>query len=207
MAGQTLSITQMYALARQAGLSSANAVIAAAVGMAESSGRTAVTSPNPDGGINVGIWQLDTRGVGAGYSVAELSDPGTNAKVMAKGSRDGTDWGPWATYAGGQYASFLGQARAAASDESKGGSNWLEDAVKGIGGGLENVAKGILNPIGAISQLLQLPQQVTDFLTALEAPVKALMWIINPANWVRIIAGFAGVILAGFGLYALAKAA
>jgi Lysozyme like domain len=207
MAGQTLSITQMYALARSAGLAAPNAAVAAAIGMAESTGRTAVTSANPDGGVNVGIWQLDTRGVGSGYTVAELSDPSTNAKVMAKGSDNGTDWSDWATYVGGQYTSYLGQAQAAESAESSGGSDWVTSALKDV----EGIAGDLLNPLGlvtgAVSQLIQLPSQVTDFLTALEAPVKALMWLVNPANWVRIIAGFLGVLLAGFGLYALAKAA
>lgn len=204
MAGKTLTITQIYALARNAGLSVSAAVTAAAVAMAESGGRTAVTSSNPDGGINVGLWQLDTRGVGAGYTVTELSDPSTNATVMAKGSAKGTDWADWATYAGGQYKSFLGQAQAVADDESKGGSNWLDDTLKGIQGAVEGAVNDALNPL---SQLLQLPSQVTGFLTSLEAPVKALMWLINPANWVRILAGMAGVAFAAFGLYALAKAA
>ena len=61
---QTLTVVQLYALARKAGLSPANAVTAAAVAMAESSGRSWVTSANPDGGTNVGPWQLDTPGGG-----------------------------------------------------------------------------------------------------------------------------------------------
>ena len=207
MAGQTLSVAQMYALARSAGLAVPNAVTAAAIGMAESSGRTAATSSNPDGGTNVGVWQLDTKGVGAGYTVAELSDPSTNAKVMAKGSDNGTDWSDWATYVGGQYQSFVSQAEAASQSESSGGSSWIDDTLKTV----EGIGKDLLNPLGlvsgAVSQLIQLPSQVTDFLTALEAPVKALMWFIDPANWVRLFAGFFGVLLAGFGLYALAKAA
>jgi hypothetical protein len=207
MAGQTLSIAQMYALARKAGLDSARAVVAAAVGMAESGGRSAVTSSNPDGGTNVGVWQLDTKGVGAGHTVAELSDPTVNAAVMAKGTSGGQDWSAWQTYTQGTYAQYLGQARTAAGSESSGGSGWLGDVLHGV----ENIGKDILDPFGliggAVSQLIGLPSQITDFLSALEAPVKALMWLINPTNWVRIIAGFFGVLLAGFGLYALAKAA
>jgi hypothetical protein len=210
MAGQTLSIAQMYALARKAGLDPARATVAAAVGMAESGGRTAVTSANPDGGVNVGVWQLDTKGKGAGHSVAELSDPTTNATVMAKGTSGGTDWSAWQTYTQGTYHQYLGQAQTAASSESSGGSGWLGDVLHGV----ENIGKDILDPFnliggigGALSSLIGLPSQVTDFLSALEAPIKALMWLVNPSNWVRIIAGFFGVLLAGFGLYALAKAA
>jgi hypothetical protein len=207
MAGQTLSIAQIYALARKAGLEPARAVVAAAVGMAESSGRTAVTSANPDGGTNVGVWQLDTKGVGAGHTVAELSDPTVNAAVMAKATSGGQDWSAWQTYTQGTYTTYLGQAQTAAASESSGGSGWLGDVLHGV----ENIGEDILDPFnligGAVSQLIGLPSQITDFLSALEAPVKALMWLINPTNWVRIIAGFFGVLLAGFGLYALAKAA
>lgn len=69
---------------------------AANVAMAESGGRPAVTSSNPDGGTNVGLWQLDTRGVGAGYTVAQLSDPATNARITIMNTANGTTWHQWA---------------------------------------------------------------------------------------------------------------
>jgi hypothetical protein len=89
------------------GGSPATANVAAAVAQAESSGRTEITSPNPDGGINVGLWQLDTRGVGAGYAVAQLQDPTTNARVTVFGSANGTNWSAWETYVNGNYKKFL----------------------------------------------------------------------------------------------------
>lgn len=64
----------------------------------ESSGNPRATSSNPDGGTNAGLWQLDTPGgKGAGYTVAQLQDPNTNARVAIMGSRNGTDWSAWAT--------------------------------------------------------------------------------------------------------------
>jgi hypothetical protein len=63
----------------------------------ESTGRSWVTSSNPDGGTNVGLWQLDTKGKGAGYSVAQLQNPDTNARVAIFGSNNGSDWSAWAT--------------------------------------------------------------------------------------------------------------
>lgn len=206
-ASRTLSITQMYALARKAGLSTANAVVAAAIGMAESSGRTAVTSPNPDGGTNVGIWQLDTKGKGAGYTVAQLQDPATNAKAMAKGSANGTNWSAWATYGSGAYRSFISQAQSAAKAESSGGTNWLNTILGGLGGGLAGAIAGSQDQGSLAGQLLQLPSQITDFLTALEKPVQALMWFINPGNWARIVAGVFGFLLLGAGLVTLGLAA
>jgi hypothetical protein len=71
------------------------AAIAAAIGQAESSGNAAVTSANPNGGTNVGIWQLDTTGVGSGYSVAELQNANTNARVTIMATRNGVDWTDW----------------------------------------------------------------------------------------------------------------
>lgn len=63
----------------------------------ESSGNPKVTSNNPDGGINVGLWQLDTKGVGSGHSVAELQDPNTNARITIQATGNGQNWAEWAT--------------------------------------------------------------------------------------------------------------
>jgi hypothetical protein len=71
------------------------AAFAAAIAGAESSGSATVTSSNPDGGTNVGIFQLDTLGVGSGYTVAELQDPNLNAQVTIMATNGGTDWADW----------------------------------------------------------------------------------------------------------------
>lgn len=89
---------QLQALWIMAGGSQATKVNAACHAMQESSGNPLVTSPNPDGGTNVGLWQLDTPGgEGAGYTVAELQVPLTNAKVTVERTSDGTNWSAWAT--------------------------------------------------------------------------------------------------------------
>lgn len=201
---QTLTVTQMYALARNAGLGAPNAIVAAAIGMAESSGRTAVTSSNPDGGVNVGVWQLDTRGGGAGYTVTQLQNPAVNAKAMAKASSNGTNWNSWATYASGAFQQYMSQADAASGQEASGGSGWISTVLSGVEGAGKDVASAVTSTVG---QLLQLPSQVTDFLTALEEPVQKLMWIVNPSNWARLIAGIFGFFLLGAGLFTLMKAA
>jgi hypothetical protein len=69
---------------------------AANVAMAESTGRAGVTSQNPDGGTNVGLWQLDTKGVGAGYTVEQLQDPATNCRITIMATANGTKWTEWA---------------------------------------------------------------------------------------------------------------
>jgi Lysozyme like domain len=104
----TLTYAQIEGVWINNGGSKAKAPIAAAIAEAESSGNTDATSSNPDGGTNVGLWQLDTPGgKGAGFSVAQLKDPNTNAQVAIKGSSGGTDWSAWQTFATGAYKAFL----------------------------------------------------------------------------------------------------
>ena len=71
------------------------AVFASQVAQAESSGSATATSPNPDGGTNVGWFQLDTRGVGSGYSVAQLKNPILNTRITVKVTNGGIDWQEW----------------------------------------------------------------------------------------------------------------
>lgn len=87
----------LEALWQQAGGSAASAPNAACHAMQESSGQAAVTSANPDGGINVGLWQLDTKGEGAGYTVAQLQNPLTNARITVMKTGNGANWSAWAT--------------------------------------------------------------------------------------------------------------
>jgi len=71
------------------------AAIAAAVAEAESGGSATVTSANPDGGTNVGIFQLDTKGVGAGYTIAQLQNADLNTRITVMATRNGTNWSSW----------------------------------------------------------------------------------------------------------------
>jgi hypothetical protein len=138
----TYSYAQLEGLWIANGGNKAVAPIAAAIAEAESSGQSAVTSANPDGGVNVGLWQLDTKGKGAGHTVAQLQDPATNAALAVKGSSNGTDWSAWATYASGAYKRFMngsttpdtnvpggGQAGGASGDQAAG-----PDCAWSIGG-------------------------------------------------------------------------
>jgi hypothetical protein len=54
---------------------------------------------------------------------------------------------------------------------------------------------------------LALPDSATAGLENATRALQALMWIFNPENWVRITSGAFGVILAGFALLFLMKAA
>lgn len=71
---------------------------AACHGDQESGGNPRATSGNPDGGTNVGLWQLDTPGgKGAGYSVSQLMNPLLNARITVRATNGGRDWSAWAT--------------------------------------------------------------------------------------------------------------
>jgi hypothetical protein len=89
----TNSLGQLWT---SAGGSGQTAFEAANVAMAESDGNPNATSANPDGGTNVGLWQLDTKGVGAGYTTAQLQDPLTNARITVMHTANGTNWSQWA---------------------------------------------------------------------------------------------------------------
>jgi hypothetical protein len=93
--GQVLTTPQIEQLWTQCGGPADTAAFAAKVAGAESGGRTAVTSSNPDGGTNVGLYQLDTKGVGSGYTVAQLQDPTTNTRITIMATNGGTDWREW----------------------------------------------------------------------------------------------------------------
>jgi hypothetical protein len=175
---------------------------------AESSGQAAVTSPNPDGGTNVGIFQLDTRGVGAGHSIAELSDPLTNAQITVKATSDGKNWGSWAD----NWPSDIGRAQQAVAGFAHqaqghpGGAGGLADLIlKDLTGGLGALTQ---NPLSTnVGQLIQLPSQVTDFLSAAERFTHGALWIIDPTNWARLAAGAIAAVLLILGIGALTRAA
>lgn len=71
------------------------AAFAAAVAEAESGGNASVMSPNPDGGTNVGLFQLDTKGVGAGYPVQDLQDANLNCQITIMATNGGVNWQEW----------------------------------------------------------------------------------------------------------------
>lgn len=93
----TYTAAQCASIWQQGGGSAASSANAACHAMQESSGRSWITSPNPDGGTNVGLWQLDTNGAGAGYTIAELQNPLNNARIAVFASANGTNWSQWST--------------------------------------------------------------------------------------------------------------
>lgn len=202
-AGKAYTIPQLYALARKAGFSMQKAVECAAIAMAESSGIPDNTSPNPDGGTNAGLMQLDTpHGLGAGYTVEQLKDPATNMAVAFKTSNGGNDWSKWSSWPAAA-KKFIPDA-IAANDGEISDPNYVDNLLKDITGAASSAGSAIT---GAIGQVLSLPSQITDLLTAAEKPIQGLTWFLNPKNWARMIIGILGFLLMGAGLITLIKAA
>lgn len=111
----TLTPQQLYALARGAGLDPGQAIIAAAVALAESGGDPAAVG---DEGIqtgtwgpSVGLWQVRSLkadyGTGRARDAARLADPALNAASMAEISGQGASWRPWSAYTSGRYRQFI----------------------------------------------------------------------------------------------------
>jgi hypothetical protein len=124
----TLSAGQIYALARNAGLSPATATTATAVALAESGGRTDAMGDVglEDGtwGPSVGLWQIRSlkaqQGTGQVRDASRLTDPAFNAAAMASISGAGKNFKPWSTYTSGKWANFLqtsGNAAISAGDD------------------------------------------------------------------------------------------
>jgi LysM repeat protein len=90
----TLSCPGLEELWEEAGGSSAQAVTAASIAMAESSGQQYAT-----GGVGErGYWQINPD-----HGSLSTYDPLGNAQAAVTISGDGTNWTPWTTYTSGAY--------------------------------------------------------------------------------------------------------
>lgn len=119
----SLTASQVYKLARQAGLSPSQAVIATAISGAESGwspGATGdVSLENATWGPSEGLWQVRSlksqTGTGQDRDASRLYDPNFNAHAMVDISGHGSNWRPWSTFTSGAYLAYLSEARQAAS--------------------------------------------------------------------------------------------
>lgn len=188
-----------YWIAEGGSLSSAASALAHA--LAESSGSTTVTSSNPDGGTNVGLYQLDTKGVGAGYTIAQLQDPATNTKLTVQGSNNGANWASWPD----QWQNYISQAQQAVTAfTTAAGSNlqvYVDDVLKEIlplGTPADpNASTGGSGPLGDVSSAL------SSAGTLLGDAAKAMDWFFHffkPGQGWRLAFGGAAVLAAYGGI-------
>lgn len=122
-----------------------------------------------------------------GGKVIEAPHTGLNVRVRS--------WSPSETHIVG-YGRPKGMAGGTAAS---GGSSGLSGVLTGgaLGGVLGAAASGASSATSAVSQVA----------TTAEELLQGMLWLINPENWVRIIAGVVGFFLAAAGLWALAGAA
>jgi hypothetical protein len=94
------SCTQLENLWEQAGGVFTEALMAAKIAMAESSGNPSATDHDSNGTTDEGLWQINTsNGILATY------DPLQNAKSAVTLSDNGTNWTPWVTFQKNLYES------------------------------------------------------------------------------------------------------
>jgi len=129
-----LSPEEVYADARAAGFSAAQATIMTAIAGAESGFDPRAHNPKPPDN-SYGLGQVNMLGrLGPARrkefgltSNEQLFDPLTNMRASYQISGHGKNWRPWTTYTHGTYKKYLGKAQAAAA---KVGENWRAYAGK-----------------------------------------------------------------------------
>lgn len=111
----TLTASQVYSLAQEAGLGRMAAATATAIAGAESG---FVTDAVGDVGIqtaewgpSIGLWQIRSlkaqSGTGGVRDATRLADPKFNAASMVAISGSGKNWNPWSTYKNGAYKKYV----------------------------------------------------------------------------------------------------
>lgn len=163
-------------LARQAGLSEENAIIASAVAMGESGGNERQITKDSDD-ESYGLWQINMLGsMGptrrALYNLRsnnDLLDPVVNARVMSEISKQGRNWAPWGAYTNGSYKAFMPKT-------SSGRAKLLGKLLGGISGAVDDArAAG-----GAVVDVATSASQLVD------AIQRSATWMAQPKNWVRV---------------------
>lgn len=202
-----LTFSQLEGYWIQAGGSAAMAPLMAAIALAESSGNPNSTNPTDNGGTQTswGLWQISLGN--HNEPAPNWNDPLENAKLaVAKYKEQGLS--AWGTYDTGAYKKYL-QSGVAPTTPTGGSNaesaNFLTSIPGWIGGlltgGASDLPSMIGDVIGPISNVFQ------DFDHALTAWMHAVLWLINPSNWVRIFAGIIGGVALVAGLVLIAQAA
>lgn len=206
MANLTFSQLEGYWI--QAGGNSAMAPLMAAIALAESSGDPNSTNPTDNNGTQTswGLWQISNGD--HSEPAPNWNDPLENARLaVAKFHSQGL--GAWGTYTSGAYKQYMSGAAPVTPTGAGAAGGTTADAGFSLSGAL-----GWLDPLGATSGISSvvgavfgpIANAVKSFYNALNTVMGAVIWIINPANWVRIFAGIAGTVALILGMYFVVKA-
>lgn len=202
----TLTPSEVIGLWITQGGSIASAPMALARAYSESSLGDTETSANPDGGTNVGLYQLDTRGVGSGYSVSQLSNPVTNTRITVDATKNGQDWSDWAD----NYQQFLAQSESAVASftsAAKGNiSDYAKSQASSLGGASgDTTSAGAANAAGSSASLTSIVSSVSSAVGDFDDVAKVFTYLSSPSHWFRIGALFFGVLLLGLAVFTLFK--
>lgn len=203
MANLTFSQLEGYWI--QAGGAKTLAPLMAAIALAESSGDPNNTNPTDNNGTQTswGLWQISEGN--HNEPAPNWNDPLENAKLaVAKYNEQGL--GAWGTYTSGAYKKYMqGNVApttpvATAQDASFLSSipGWIATIVTGGASDLPSIIGDIFGPVSNVVQ---------DIGNGFSDMMRGVLWIINPSNWVRIIAGGIGTVALIAGLVLLAQAA
>jgi hypothetical protein len=182
----TLTFSQVYNLARDAGLNPAAAVTATAIAKAESGLRTDAVGDvglqDSKWGPSIGLWQVRSvkaeSGKGTSRDGTRLADPAFNARSMVEISGGGTNWRPWSVFLHGSYRQFVDQAAAAAGQPAPPVTGSASDfAGVSTGGAAEAKPDGWVAEASANVQEIGL--KLTATLAAVALVVVGVMGAVN----------------------------
>lgn len=116
--GSTYSQDQMKKLGVEFGLSDSEATTFAAIGMAESNGRTGIDTvqsgldTDKSNEYSIGLWQVNSQAHmdklnRRGWTIDDLRDPRKNAEIAVEIYRERGNFEPWGAYTNGSYQQFL----------------------------------------------------------------------------------------------------
>ncbi|AHI00938.1 hypothetical protein GCM10010174_14370 [Kutzneria viridogrisea] len=113
--GEHYQPKQLAQLAKQAGFTEEDLVIAVAVALAESSGWTKAVLVNENCTTDRGLWQIND------YWHPEVTekqafDPPTNVRVAYQIFMESQNWKPWSTFESGAYKENMDTAREAVKE-------------------------------------------------------------------------------------------
>jgi hypothetical protein len=208
----------------QAGGSKALAPLMAAIGEAESGGWAGATNPTDNGGTQTswGVWQISN---GTHSSPApggqNVYDPLVNARLAVQ-KYQSQGLGAWGTYTSGAYQQFLRGSVPPSTGKIPGGTGGSGGSSGGATQTSSVFSAGLglgTSIVGDVLGFAKIPVSIlsggikgaTDFFNVIGAALsmvakffEGLLWLLNPANWLRMIAGFFGTILLFIALYLLA---
>jgi hypothetical protein len=206
------SFAQLEELWIQAGGPVAVAPIAAAIALAESSGRSDAMNYTDNGGTqtSVGLWQVST---GSHSFPPAWTTPAGNAKEAVAKYNAAGGFGPWGTYATGIYKRFLSGASPAtgalAGSSTAGGSQTaqLTSYTGGAGAPLDladatsqtsaSLTDASWNPWTIVQAATRGAKDFNSLVGLLNAFLHDIEWLFVPSHWVRIfcfIFGFGALI-------------